>query len=42
MQAVMLEKVFYSVPHKLGMFDHVEHQAEISPKDDDFKKQIDQ
>ena len=38
MQAVMLEKVFYGIPHKMGYFGNHEHTAvEAEHKDDHFK-----
>jgi len=38
MQAVMLEKVFYGIPHKMGYFhDTDDHAAHAGDKDDEFK-----
>lgn len=37
MQAVMLEKVFYGIPHKMGYFGTHDHTAAVADKDDEFK-----
>ena len=37
MQAVMLEKVFYGIPHKMGYFGTHDHAVAVADKDDEFK-----